>query len=75
MDGVDVDVAALQVAAFGGVERSPSVQHTAVVEGHQLTGLQSDLDRRIVAVEQVDERTVSAVERRGVGSVGRQRFH
>ena len=75
MDGIDVDVAALEVTAFGGVERSPSVQDSAVVECDQLAGLQSDLDRRIVAVEQVDERTVRAVERRDVGSVGRQRFH
>ena len=75
MDGVDVDVTALEVAAFGEVERSPSVQDSAVVECHQLAGLQSDLDRRIVSVEQVDERTVRAIERRGIGSVGRQRFH
>ena len=49
----------------------PSVQDSAVVECDQLAGLQSDLDRRIVAVEQVDERTVRAVERRDVG-FGRQ---
>ena len=44
MDGVDVDVTALQMATFGCTERPPPVQHPTVVERHQLASPQGDFD-------------------------------
>ena len=59
----------------GRPERPTAVEHTPVVEGHELAGPQREFDRVVVGVEEVDEGAVRVVERRGSWIAGRQRLH
>ena len=60
-NGVEIDVAALEMAGLGRVECRACVKHAGVVEQGDFAGLQMDRARELGLLDEVNERAVGAV--------------